>query len=101
MARLESEGDRQARLTVGPTAHRRIPIPAGEIAQHRRNACELVFKDVPYLDQDPSRMRIGDVLDRRPVTQPLPAIARAAALECANETKQRMIWSARSLRAVR
>ncbi len=83
---LEPEGDRKAGLTVGAAAHRRIPIAAGEIAQHRCNACELVFKDVPHLDQNPSRMRVRDVLHCRPVTKPFSAVGWAAALERANKT---------------
>jgi hypothetical protein len=36
-------------------------------------------------------MRVRDVLHRRPVTKPLPAVARAAALERPNEPEQRVV----------
>ncbi|CAN5665466.1 hypothetical protein BH18PSE1_BH18PSE1_12910 [soil metagenome] len=88
---LEPEGDRQARLTVGAPAHRCIPIAAGEDAQGVRYSGELTSEDLAHLDQNPRRMRIGDVLHRRPVTKPFPAVARTAALKGANETEQRVI----------
>src|SRR5919198_653349 len=52
---------------------------------------ELSSEDFAPLDQDPSRMRIGDVLYRRPVTKPLAALTWAAALERANKTEERVV----------
>ena len=36
-------------------------------------------------------MRVGDVLHRRPVTKPFPAVSRAATLKRANQTEQRVV----------
>ena len=85
---LEPEGDRQARLTVSAPAHRRIPIAAGEPVQGVGYSGELTSEDLAHLDQGPSRMGIGDVLHRRPVTKPFSALVWAAALECANKTEE-------------